>query len=269
MSKLNVKPLPDAYLWPLGAIEPNPDFPREGYVDSAIEELAGQIKMLHTDGRGLGQSGIVEPLVVFVPEEYAATNSKDTPSKVVVQADNLTFFAARLALPDDALLPVVISSDEPAIARLFGLRRSLYQSKYDFLTQAAAVAELVEATSMTYDEVGAFLGENKGWVQLRVDVFNAGEDVKKLIRTHNLSASGAQRINRVLDEDARSKFIQQIKDGVPYFHLQNEVAAQLAKEHDVKYAASAVRAVTNRAPRRSRSGFRPGQSRRVARAKNS
>jgi len=218
-------PLPDAYLWPMSQLEPNPSLPLKSYPLTAVREMAEQIARLQEEGGGIAASGFSEPLVAYRDGEL-----------VVLHSDNLPLFGAREAgLSGDYLVPIVITGDDAPTARLQSLRKWVYYSRQSFEMQAKAVHELLELTGMTMVELGEYLGEGKGWVQLREDVHNAHEDVKRMLRETNVAATAVQRINRVHDPQARQRFIDAILSGTPYNQISAEIAAQVARERPARY----------------------------------
>jgi len=173
---------------PIASIEPNPDQPRKLFDDASLAELAESIR----------RHGIIQPLIVEAMDA----------GRYRIVAGERRWRAARLAGLADA----------PVIVREFGKERrmevalveNVQREDLNPVDEAEAYRQLMEATSLTQDQVAERVGKSRSAVANSLRLLNLPAEAMEAVRSGAASAGHARAILSVTDPAKRGLLLRRV-----------------------------------------------------------
>ena len=142
----------------LKKIQPNPDQPRQTFLDESIRELADSIK----------EKGILQPVIV----------SKKDDGFVLICGER-RFRAAALCGLDK--IPAIINDIAPQEFLEWGLIENIQREDLNPLEEAQAYYKLMEQNSLSQDEVAKRVGKNRVTIANMVRLLRLPEPVREML----------------------------------------------------------------------------------------
>ena len=187
----------------LARIEPNPFQPRQTFPD--LEELADVIRV----------QGFTSRLRV------RSHPQKENYFQLVYGERRLR--AAALAGLTEVPVEVVEHSDLEMIE--IGLAENIQRRDLDPLEEARALRSLMDAHSYSQRRLAERLGKTHGYIQRRLDLLRAPEDVQEMVAARPDTLGAARVLQRLRDPDDRKYLVERVLDG----SLTGEIAAREAQ----------------------------------------
>ncbi len=220
-----IQSLPDAFLFPIERIKPNPNQPRQDWDETQIIRIAKGIQSLRAKGRGAGGTGILQPLLVrWESGAFDENGVLKFAGCVIIIAGETRWRAAREAGLD--VVPVVVTDQDSESAYEDALIENILRGDlspanegqaFQFLMNLHKVSALGLALRLYHDP------SREGYIQNRLDMTRLNEIVRPLISDNPKSMSAARRIQSVNNEDKQRELVQMAMAGATFKEINAEV----------------------------------------------
>lgn len=233
-AQVGIETIPNAYLWPITQLRPNPEQPRTTWDIEEVVALAVNLKRLADKGQGIAGLGFIHALSGhWAPGQF--DESGDVPPGAII---NITagetrwraatmIYEGRLDVTPDykilsynvlppspdradkrfARIPIVVTNQTSVQAKRNALFENIMRQNLPILDEAREIRALMNDENLSFQQAAQYLGKKKSWVQARLDALRAGEDVQKLIRSRPDTLHAAQRIDRIKEPEVRQLLI--------------------------------------------------------------
>lgn len=225
-----IQPIQDALLVPMSRVQPTSNQPRSEFEDEALQELAKDIKERGERGEGVAGTGILQPILVrYAPGAVSENGVVNKKLPLLITAGERRFRAAGLAKLE--LVPIIISDQSSESAFEAALAENIHRRDLSPLEEARAFRYLMNLHDLSFNGLAEKLYGNvskKGYIQNRMDVLNAGEDVQKIIDERPDSLSIARRIETVKQPEDRAELIEMALKGASFKEIDKHVKSTRA-----------------------------------------
>lgn len=171
----------------LKKIQPNPDQPRQTFLDESIQELADSIK----------EKGILQPVIV----------SKKGEGFILICGER-RFRAASLCGLEK--IPAIVNDLAPKEFLEWGLIENIQREDLNPLEEAQAYYKLMEQNSLSQDEVAKRVGKNRVTIANMVRLLRLPEPVRELLASGRLTAGHARAILGLLTPEHQRQMAKRI-----------------------------------------------------------
>ena len=188
---------------PHGRITVRPQV-RQTFTPQEMEELRGSIRELRARGQGIEGSGVLQALLVcpegdgyrllFGEKRFRATEAEGLPAVPCV---------------------IVAAPQAEGMVRLLQLTENLLRSDPPVMEEARALAETMEADSLSMRDLARALGKTLGYISNRTALLKMSADVQAMVTKRGDTLRVAAHINKVKDADVRAALIAAvIEEGI-------------------------------------------------------
>ncbi|MBV9470499.1 MAG: ParB/RepB/Spo0J family partition protein [Abitibacteriaceae bacterium] len=196
------------------------DQPRRSFPPEEQHELMSNIRELKERKEGVEGTGLLAPLLV-VPQDdkyllvagerrYRAT----TPTATWVGVEELPC--------------IVIEADGNSV-RWMQLIENLQRQSLPPLEEAEGIHNLMRRQKLSYRDVAKLLGKDKGYIENRLRLLKAGEDVQNMVSLRKDTLSHAYEIDRVQDPKLRRQLIKTVlNEGASVSEVRRRIEAHEA-----------------------------------------
>lgn len=207
--------------------------PRTRFDPVALAELEASIRQLREQSRGIGGSGILQPLLVRPYDTSQSASSQDPDAqgeRYLLVAGERRLRAARAA--GLAQVPVIVAGagdQEAAVSQEDAweqaITENLLRDDLDPLDEAQALHTLMQSRGYSLRQAAQRLGKDKGYIENRLFLLRAPQDVQSLVSQRSDTVRHAREIAKVQDPDARRELLEAAAAGAPLKAIQERVQA--------------------------------------------
>jgi len=176
---------------PIDRIEPNPENPRLLFEESALEELASSIR----------EHGVLQPILV-------RPAGRDQYQLV---AGERRWRAARLA--GLLTVPALIEELDDDAAMEIAVIENLQREDLSPLEEATMYEKMVTEHGYSIRKLAQKLGKDKGYLENRLRLADAPEEIKALVSVRKDTLSHAYELMKVQDPKKRKRLAAQVASG--------------------------------------------------------
>jgi len=220
---------------PPSRLQATVDQPRNQFDDDAIAEMTQSIKDQHAAGRGVGGTGILQPIIVRYPpgviDEHGRIVAVTDKDGNVAPVDFKFFITIgetrwRGALAAGVpLVPVIIKEQSKEDAYEDALIENINRNNLSPLDEARAIRHIMNRRSLSFRGVAKYLHKNVGYIQNRLDALRVQPDMQQLITEKPDSLTAAVRMDKVASPPLRAALIKAAKEGVAFDALRHLIQA--------------------------------------------
>lgn len=168
-------------------IESNPYQPRKTFNESSLKELADSIK----------EYGIIEPIIV----------KKSVKGYELIAGERRTK-AAKLAGLET--IPAVIKDFNDQEMMEIALIENIQREDLNPIDEAFAYQKIIELSKMTQEEFAKKFGKSRSYVTNMLGLLNLPENVKELVKKHEISMGHARALSKISDDAKVSELASRI-----------------------------------------------------------
>jgi ParB/RepB/Spo0J family partition protein len=176
---------------PLDRITPNPENPRITFVEAPLDELAASIR----------EHGILQPVLVRPVGE----------SQYQLIAGERRWRAAKLA--GLAQVPALVEEIDDDTALEIAIIENLQREDLSPLEEAAMYDRMIRDHGYSIRKLAGKLGKDKGYLENRLRLADAPEEVRELVSLRKDTISHAYELMKVADPKKRRKLTEQVARG--------------------------------------------------------
>jgi ParB/RepB/Spo0J family partition protein len=196
--------------------------PRKYFDVPALQDLENSIRELHEAQKGIGGTGILQPLLVRSSEN----------GNYLVTAGERRLRAAKAAGLKQ--VPVVVDTDNDDDSWEKAVVENLLRTDLSPLEEADAIQKLMKLRGYSVRETAKRLGKDKGYLENRLFLLKAPEDVRDMVSARADTIRHAREIAKVENSKARQKLIEATVAGAPFGVIQQQVQSTLAPKEKAK-----------------------------------
>ena len=163
---------------PTKAIQPNPAQPRKIFREEALDELANSIR----------QHGILQPLSV-----------RRVGQRYELIAGERRLRAAKIAGLSD--VPCIIMTMDDQESTTAAMIENLQRQDLDFIEEAQGIARLMEANSLSQEQVARLLGKSQSAIANKLRLLKHSTPVLNLLRQHHLTERHGRALLKLTSEE--------------------------------------------------------------------
>ncbi len=189
--------------------------PRTHFDATSLKDLENSIRELNAAGQGIGGSGILQPLLVRVGED----------GTYLVTAGERRLRAAKAA--GITQIPVVVTQSGDEDAWEHAIIENIVRADLGPLEEAEAIQKLIKTRGYSVREAAKRLGRDKGYLENRLFLLKAPEDVREMVSARADTLRHAREIARIEEPEARRKLIESAIAGAPFGAIQERVQSVL------------------------------------------
>jgi len=201
--------------------------PRKYFDTAALRDLENSIRELRDAGKGIGGSGILQPLLVRSGED----------GTYIVTAGERRLRAAKAAGLKQ--VPVVVDENDDEGAWEHAIIENIVRADLGPLEEAEAIQKLMQSRGYSVREAARRLGKDKGYLENRLFLLKAPEDVREMVSARADTVRHAREIAKVESPKARQKLIEAAVAGAPFGAIQERVQSTLMPKSEPTNQASA------------------------------
>jgi ParB family chromosome partitioning protein len=176
---------------PLDRITPNPENPRITFEEAPLDELAASIR----------EHGILQPVLVRPVGE----------SQYQLIAGERRWRAAKLA--GLAQVPALVEEIDDDTALEIAIIENLQREDLSPLEEAAMYDRMIRDHGYSIRKLAGKLGKDKGYLENRLRLADAPEEVRELVSLRKDTISHAYELMKVADPKKRRKLTEQVARG--------------------------------------------------------
>jgi len=176
---------------PLDRIEPNPEQPRMEFDENALEELAASIR----------EHGVLQPILV----------RPTGPARYQLVAGERRWRASRRAGLET--IPALIDEIDDDTALEISIIENLQREDLSPLDEAVMYDRMVREHGYSVRKLAQKLGKDKGYLENRLRLADAPEEIKQLVSVRKDTISHAYELLKVDDPRRRRKLAEQVARG--------------------------------------------------------
>lgn len=171
----------------ISEIRSNPYQPRKTFNESSLKELADSIK----------EYGIIEPIIV----------KKSVKGYELIAGERRTK-AAKLAGLET--IPAVIKDFNDQEMMEIALIENIQREDLNPIDEAFAYQKIIELSKMTQEEFAKKFGKSRSYVTNMLGLLNLPENVKELVKKHEISMGHARALSKISDDAKVSELASRI-----------------------------------------------------------
>ncbi len=176
---------------PIDHIEPNPEQPRLAFNQVTLDELAASIR----------EHGVLQPILV----------RPIGPNRYQLIAGERRWRSSRLAGLDS--IPALIEEIDDDTALEISIIENLQREDISPLDEAAMYDRMVSEHGYSIRKLADKLGKDKGYVENRLRLSDAPDEVRALVSVRKDTLSHAYELLKVEDPKKRRKLAEQVASG--------------------------------------------------------
>ena len=176
---------------PVDRIEPNPDQPRMVFDEEALHELAASIR----------EHGVLQPILVRPLGE----------NRYQLIAGERRWRASREA--GHATIPALVEEIDDDTALEISIIENLQREDLNPLEEAAMYDRMVHDHGYSIRKLAEKLGKDKGYLENRLRLADAPEEVRELVSLRKDTLSHAYELMKVEDPKKRRRLAAQVASG--------------------------------------------------------
>jgi ParB family chromosome partitioning protein len=175
---------------PIARIEANPENPRLLFEESALEELAASIR----------EHGVLQPILVRPLGDGYQIVAGERRWRAATRAGLETIAALVEDLDDDAALEIAVIEN-------------LQREDLSPLEEATMYEKMVTEHGYSIRKLAQKLGKDKGYLENRLRLADAPEEIKALVSVRKDTLSHAYELMKVQDPKKRKRLAAQVASG--------------------------------------------------------
>ena len=206
---------------PLEKVVPNPEQPRMTFHEETLQELAASIR----------EHGVLQPILV-------------RPAGEVFQiiAGERRWRASKLAGKDT--IPAIVERFDDATALEIALIENLQREDLSPLDEAIIYKKMTDQLGYSIRNLAVKLGKDKGYVENRLRLATAPEDVREMVAARYDTLSAAYELMKIEDKRRRKALAKQVVAGkLTLIRLRDKVERSLHPELTEPRAIPAIPAL--------------------------
>jgi ParB/RepB/Spo0J family partition protein len=189
--------------------------PRKHFGAAALRDLENSIRELNAVGKGIGGSGILQPLLV----------RSGGDSNYIVTVGERRLRAAKAAGLKQ--VPVVVDENDDEGAWEHAIIENIVRSDLGPVEEAEAIQKLMQSRGYSVREAAKRLGKDKGYLENRLFLLKAPEDVRDMVLARTDTIRHAREIAKVDQPKARQGLIEAAVAGASFGIIQERVQDNL------------------------------------------
>ena len=203
---------------PVEKVIPNPEQPRMTFHEETLQELAASIR----------EHGVLQPILVRpAGEEYQ------------IIAGERRWRASKLAGKET--IPAIIERFDDATALEIALIENLQREDLSPLDEAIIYKKMTDELGYSIRNLAGKLGKDKGYVENRLRLATAPDDVREMVAARYDTLSAAYELMKVEDKRRRKSLAKQVVAGkLTLIRLRDKVERVLNPEQAGPKAAPAL-----------------------------
>lgn len=178
-------------LVPIDRIEPNPENPRLLFEETALDELAASIT----------EHGVLQPILV---------RPLDHDHYQLVAGERRWRAAAKAGL---ATIPALVEELDDEAALEIAVIENLQREDLSPLEEATMYEKMVRDHGYSIRKLAQKLGKDKGYLENRLRLADAPEEVRQLVSVRKDTLSHAYELMKVQDPKKRKRLAAQVASG--------------------------------------------------------
>ena len=175
---------------PVGKILPNPAQPRLSYDEESLTELAGSIR----------EHGVLQPILV-----------RPSGGKYELIAGERRWRASTMA--DRETIPAIVVEFDESTALEVSIIENLQREDVSPLEEAAMFRKMTDVFGYSVRQLAQKVGKDKGYIENRLRVADAPEDIRELVSLRKDTISHAYELMKIGDERKRRRLAKRIVAG--------------------------------------------------------
>ena len=190
--------------------------PRQNFDEVALKNLENSIRELHHAGKGIGGTGILQPLLV-----RSSLENRNGGKEYIVTAGERRFRAAKAAGLKQ--IPVILNESSADEAWEHAIIENLLRADLGPLEEAGALQKLMQSRGYSVREAAKRLGKDKGYLENRLFLLKAPQDVQTMVSARADTMRHAREISKIKEISLRRKLIEQSLEGASFATIQRRV----------------------------------------------
>ncbi len=180
---------------PISKITPNPSQPRMTWHEESLKELAASIK----------EHGVLQPILV----RPSASAGSEAGYEII--AGERRWRASKLAGRDT--IPAIVERFDDATALEIALIENLQREDLSPLDEAYIYTKMTSELGYSIRGLAAKLGKDKGYVENRLRLAGAPDDVREMVAQRYDTITAAYEIMKLDDKKRRRLLIKRVLSG--------------------------------------------------------
>ena len=190
--------------------------PRQHFDVKALKDLENSIRELHEASRGIGGTGILQPLLVRATPQ----KTNDLPQFLVIAGERRLRAAKAVGLKR---IPVIVEQSSEEEAWEQAIVENLLRTDLSPLEEAAALQKLMRLRGESVRQTAKRLGKDKGYLENRLFLLKAPTDVQEMVSARADTMRHAREISKVESTALRRKLIQYALSGASLNVIQEQI----------------------------------------------
>jgi ParB family chromosome partitioning protein len=175
---------------PLEKVIPNPSQPRMTWHEETIKELAASIK----------EHGVLQPILV-----------RPAGDEFQIIAGERRWRASKLAGKET--IPAIVERFDDATALEIALIENLQREDLSPLDEAVIYKKMTEELGYSIRTLATKLGKDKGYVENRLRLANAPDDIQQMVSQRYDTLSAAYELMKIEDQRRRGTLVKRVLAG--------------------------------------------------------
>jgi ParB family chromosome partitioning protein len=175
---------------PVGKILPNPAQPRLSYDEESLTDLASSIR----------EHGVLQPILV-----------RPSGGKYELIAGERRWRASTMA--DRETIPAIVVEFDESTALEVSIIENLQREDVSPLEEAAMFRKMTDVFGYSVRQLAQKVGKDKGYIENRLRLSEAPEDVRELVSVRKDTISHAYELMKIGDERKRRRLAKRIVAG--------------------------------------------------------
>jgi ParB family chromosome partitioning protein len=203
---------------PVGRVVPNPEQPRMTFHEETLQELAASIR----------EHGVLQPILV-----------RPAGDDYQIIAGERRWRASKLAGKDT--IPAIIERFDDATALEIALIENLQREDLSPLDEAIIYKKMTDELGYSIRNLAGKLGKDKGYVENRLRLASAPDDVREMVAARYDTLSAAYELMKIEDKRRRKSLAKQVVAGkLTLIRLRDKVERVLNPSEAGPRAATAL-----------------------------
>ena len=175
---------------PLEKVVPNPSQPRMTFHEETLQELAASVR----------EHGVLQPILV-----------RPSADKYEIIAGERRWRASKLAGKET--IPAIVERFDDATALEIALIENLQREDLSPLDEAVIYKKMTDELGYSIRQLAGKLGKDKGYVENRLRLANAPDDVREMVAQRYDTLSAAYELMKLEDKRRRRALAKQVLAG--------------------------------------------------------
>ncbi|HVR88660.1 MAG TPA: ParB/RepB/Spo0J family partition protein [Candidatus Limnocylindria bacterium] len=203
---------------PIGKVVPNPQQPRMTFHEETIQELAASIR----------EHGVLQPILV-----------RPAGDEFQIIAGERRWRASKVAGKET--IPAIVERFDDATALEIALIENLQREDLSPLDEALIYKKMTDELGYSIRNLAGKLGKDKGYVENRLRLATAPEDVREMVAARYDTLSAAYELMKVEDKRRRKALAKQVVAGrLTLIRLRDKVERAIHPEEAGPKAMPAI-----------------------------